>query len=248
MIVFNSLSPIAEGLYQGPRESTTVDRVVIALQKAMFEGKLNPGTPLREEMLSQRFGVSRSTIREALRVLTMDGLLTRQPNRSVLVHHLSVVEVEDIFRSRLLLESACVRTIATCPDQTLQKIAHLLEVYVLEVLADDAHRAALAHVEFHTNLVYILSQSQWLAMTERSMLRHLLLILATVHKSSEDLRHEIVLHRDLCNLCVSRRVEEALACLEEGLDESKAFAIKFTFEALKIAAMQEDSVWPSGKQ
>ena len=230
-------------LSEQPKKSTTVEKVVMALRQAMFDGNLNPGTQLREEMLSQRFGVSRSTIREALRVLTMDGLVTRLPKRSVIVHHLTVAEVEDIFRARLLLEGASVRAAETCSDQTLQDFAYAFEMYVSEVLTNDAPRAAEAHVEFHATMVHLLSQSLWLAETERSMMRHLLLIIASVHKSDDDLNQEIEAHRVLCDLCVARRIDEALVCLEKDLMEAKAFAIRFTFEAIKVVKSKDKSPW-----
>jgi len=226
------------GFKKVPKELTTVDRVVLALRQAVIDGNLNPGTQLREEMLSKQFAVSRSTVREALRVLTMDGLMKRQPNRSVVVHHLTLAEVEDIYRARLVLEGASVRAAATCSDKTLQALACLLESYVAEMTTGNPSLAAGAHVEFHANMVQILSNSKWLAETERVMMRHLLLILATVHKSGEDLRHEIQLHRDLFELCIARRVDEALACLKEGLDDSKAFAIRLTYEAISNANQQ----------
>ncbi|MDR3671774.1 MAG: GntR family transcriptional regulator [Holophaga sp.] len=230
-------------LSEGPVISTTVEKVVVALRQAMFDGNLNPGARLREEMLSQRFGVSRSTIREALRVLTMDGLVTRMPKRSVIVHHLTVAEVEDIFRARILLEGASVRAAATCSDQTLEDLRRALDRYVSEVVTHDAPRAAEAHVEFHATMVHLLSQSQWLAETERSMMRHLLLIIASVHMSPEDLNAEIEQHRVLCDLCIARRIDDALVRLEEDLMSAKAFAVRFTYEALNVVKHKDKSPW-----
>jgi DNA-binding GntR family transcriptional regulator len=180
-------------------------------------------------------------VREALRVLTVDGLLTRRPNRSVMVRHLTVDEVEDIYRARQMLEGACMRAAADCPEEILQELARVLDVYVREVHTNDPQRAAEAHVEFHTSMVRILSQSEWLAELERSMMRHLLLIIASVHRSKYSLEREIELHRSMCELCIARRIDEALTCLEDGFVESKAFAIKFTFEALMIARIKEEN-------
>lgn len=234
---------MAVGLEKKREASTTVDRVVMALRQAMFEGKLNPGTQLREEMISQKFGVSRSTVREAIRVLTVDGFLKRQPNRSVIVRHLTVAEVEDIYQARLLLEGACVRAAATCSEGDLADLSRELEVYASEVMTNDHPRAAEAHIVFHANFVRILSGSQWLAETERAMLRQLLLILATVHGRDEDLHHEMELHRNLCGLCLARKVDQALVCLKEGLDDSRAYAIRYTFEALEISRSQGERDW-----
>jgi DNA-binding GntR family transcriptional regulator len=231
------------GFVNKQKVSTSVDRVVMALRQAMFEGKLNPGTQLREEMISKKFGVSRSTVREAIRVLTMDGLMKRRPNRSVVVRHLTVAEVDDIYRARLLLEGACVRAAATCSDLAVEELARALEVYASEVMTNDHPRAAEAHIEFHATMVRILSGSQWLAETERSMLRNLLIILATVHVRGDELHHEMELHRDLCNLCFARAIDKALVCLKKGLDDSRDFSIRYTFEALEIAKSQGEPNW-----
>ncbi len=215
----------------------------MSLRQAMFDGHLNPGTQLREEMIAQRFGVSRSTVREALRVLTMDGLVTRLPSRSVTVHHLTVAEVEDIYTARFVLERASVSAAATCPEQTLQDLSEALDSYIAEVLTGDPPRAAEAHVEYHASMVTLLTRSLWLGETERSLMRHLLLIIASVHKSSDELHSEIEQHQVLCDLCRARRIDEALAFNDTCLVNSKAFAITFTFEAQKMVKNSDRSPW-----
>lgn len=218
-----------------PRKSTTVDRVVLSLSQAMFEGRLSPGSTLREERISQQFAVSRSTVREAIRVLTMDGLVMRQPNRSVVVRHLTVAEVEDIFRARMLLEGACVRAAAKCSDRTLENLLCVLQVYEATMTVSDPPAAAEAHVVFHASMVQVLSGSHWLAETERSMLRQLHLLLGMVHISGWEFQEELRVHRELCECCCARRLEAAMVNLREGLEASRAFAIRFSLEALALA-------------
>jgi DNA-binding GntR family transcriptional regulator len=218
-----------------PRKSTVVDQVVLSLSQAMFEGRLSPGSTLREEQISQRFSVSRSTVREAIRVLTMDGLVMRQPNRSVVVRHLTVAEVEDIFRARLVLESACVRAVITCPDRTLEELLWNFQVYEAAVISSDPSVAAEAHVAFHAGMVRTLSGSLWLAETERSMLRQLHLLQGTVRLSGWELQEEIRVHRELCECCAARKIEAAMVNLEKGLEASRALAIRFSLEALELA-------------
>ena len=225
----------------GEPGATAVDRVVIALRQAMFDGDLRPGTHLREQRLSEKFTVSRSTVREAVRVLTEHGLLTRRPNRSVMVRHLTVDEVEDIYRARAFLEGASISAAATCPEESLQELAKALDRYLADVHSGNPQRAAEAHVEFHATMVGVLTQSQWLADTERAMMRHLLLIIASVHRSRSSLEHEIQYHRAMCEFCLARRVDDALACLEEGFREFKSFAIRCTFEALKLAQLKKEN-------
>ena len=89
--------------------SSTVDRVVEELHRALFEGELEPGTPLRELALAEAMGVARSTVREALGTLVAEGLATREPNRGVHVTALDPASVHDVCVARSVLEVAGVR-------------------------------------------------------------------------------------------------------------------------------------------
>src|SRR3954470_24738344 len=65
--------------------ASTVDRVAEELRRAIFDGEVESGTPLREVALAASLGVSRPTVREALTMLVAEGLATREPNRGVSV-------------------------------------------------------------------------------------------------------------------------------------------------------------------
>ena len=78
--------------------SSTVDRVAEELRRALFDGEVESGTPLREVALAESLGVSRSTIREALGVLVAEGLATREPNRGVHVTEPDPDSVRDVCR------------------------------------------------------------------------------------------------------------------------------------------------------
>src|SRR3954463_9964821 len=88
---------------------STVDRVADELRRALFDGELEPGTPLREVALAESLGVARSTVREALGVLVADGLADRVPNKGTAVHEPSAEEIRDVCRARAVLETAGVR-------------------------------------------------------------------------------------------------------------------------------------------
>src|SRR3954454_6655542 len=87
---------------------STVDRVADELRRALFEGELDPGTPLREVALAESLGVARSTVREALGMLVAEGLADRVPNKGTAVHELSPEEIRDVCRARAVLETAGV--------------------------------------------------------------------------------------------------------------------------------------------
>ena len=205
--------------------STTVDRVVAMLRQAMFNGDLVPGEPLREIALSQKLRVGRSTIREALRALVTDGLVARMPNRGLMVRHLTVAEVEDIYTARHLLECGAAQAAASCSEAALGELRRAFEAYEDAAARADTAMAAWAHVEFHAVMVG-LTGSQRLAETERSLMRDLQLVISTIDRDSDDLPKEIEKHRVLTELFCARRVEEAIVQLREDLQHARTFVVR----------------------
>jgi DNA-binding GntR family transcriptional regulator len=86
-------------------ESTKADEIALQIEEAIVSGELPPGTVLRQEQLSERFAVSRTPIREALRRLAALGLVSFEPNRGVRVRTLSREELHEAFLVRAELES-----------------------------------------------------------------------------------------------------------------------------------------------
>ena len=86
-------------------ESTKADYIAVLIEEAIVSGELAPGSVLRQEQLSERFGVSRTPVREALRRLAALGLVSFIPNRGVRVRTLSHDELREAFLVRAELES-----------------------------------------------------------------------------------------------------------------------------------------------
>jgi DNA-binding GntR family transcriptional regulator len=86
-------------------ESTKADDVAVLIEEAIVSGELEPGLVLRQEQLSDRFGVSRTPVREALRRLAALGLVDFVPNRGVRVRTLSHEDLREAFLVRAELEA-----------------------------------------------------------------------------------------------------------------------------------------------
>src|SRR4051794_21810018 len=86
-------------------EGTKADELALELEQAIVRGELAPGQVLRQEELSERYGVSRTPVREALRRLAALGLVSFEPNRGVRVRTLSRDELREAFLVRAELES-----------------------------------------------------------------------------------------------------------------------------------------------
>jgi DNA-binding GntR family transcriptional regulator len=93
-----ALPPAADG-------ATLPASVAHHLRDLITEGELAPGTRLNERALGERLGVSRTPLREALRLLAADGLVTLQPNRGAQVVTLSEADVRESFEVMSGLEA-----------------------------------------------------------------------------------------------------------------------------------------------
>jgi DNA-binding GntR family transcriptional regulator len=85
--------------------STKADDIALVIEEAIVSGELSPGTVLRQEQLSDRFEVSRTPVREALRRLAALGLVSFEPNRGVRVRSVSPAELREAYLVRAELES-----------------------------------------------------------------------------------------------------------------------------------------------
>jgi DNA-binding GntR family transcriptional regulator len=82
------------------------------LKDAVRHANLQPGTPLSENRISKILGISRTPVREALQVLSQEGLVEIIPGRAITVASRSIREVLDVLHLRLLLEPELARLVA----------------------------------------------------------------------------------------------------------------------------------------
>jgi DNA-binding GntR family transcriptional regulator len=108
---------------------TSAVRVRDELHHAILEGVLKPGERLRAEALAQRFGTSRTPIREALLQLEAQGLVEVEPNRGAVVKAFDAADLRDLYEVRALLEPAAAARAATRITDT--------QITELERLCDD---------------------------------------------------------------------------------------------------------------
>jgi DNA-binding GntR family transcriptional regulator len=102
-IVYYVLVTIATG------KPTLVDEVHEALYQALIDGHLKPGGKLKLAEIAGRFGVSAAVVREALSRLTEQGLVQSNPQRGFVVTPLSVDDLLDLTRTRVLIETLALR-------------------------------------------------------------------------------------------------------------------------------------------
>ncbi|WP_262062373.1 GntR family transcriptional regulator [Streptomyces sp. STR69] len=132
--------------------TSTAERVSDILRSRIAEGYFLPGTRLSEESIGGALGVSRNTLREAFRLLTHERLLVHELNRGVFVRVLSVEDVQDIYRTRRLVECAVVRGLGE-PPYALERLAAAVTEGQLASVEDDWKGVGTANIHFHRELV-----------------------------------------------------------------------------------------------
>ncbi|MEA2468775.1 MAG: hypothetical protein QOJ57_2901, partial [Thermoleophilaceae bacterium] len=104
--------------------TSTVDALAAALRPRILEGELPAGARLREQELSDDYGVARHTLRAALRALAAEGLVKIEPNRGASVASLGAEELHDIADLRIALEVEAARLALDRGDGLLPDEVH----------------------------------------------------------------------------------------------------------------------------
>lgn len=144
-----------------PTPTSRVDSAYRKLRKAIIDGDYPPGAPLRHSELTNAFGVSLIPIREAIRRLEVERLVDSVPNKGARVAPISLDDVNDVYTTRIALESEALRR--AWPNLTptrLDAISKIREQMVERVRKDDKRFYDL-HRQVHFEL-YERSESPWL--------------------------------------------------------------------------------------
>ena len=148
-----ALSPINMS-GDGVLNATGAELVYDRLREAILRGWLAPGIAVSQVQLARELGVSRTPLREAVRMLQREGLVSGDANRMVRVAPFSIQDVEELYAARIANESLAIRL--TVPRMTADEDATLVQA--LRNMADAASGGDVDaweqhHRDFHTLLV-----------------------------------------------------------------------------------------------
>ena len=158
------------------------DEIVDRLGDAILEGQLDPGERLNERVLSEMLGVSRPPLREAIRQLEAEGLVTSVPRRGSYVRTFDGDEIRELYSVRYAIEAAAAEYVAL--DASPETIS-LLEGMLRDIeTASSQGDPAVIHMDllFHREIV-LRSKSVRLLRTWDQILRELRLALLLVDSS-----------------------------------------------------------------
>ncbi len=121
-------APITEAARISPIERPTLHSAVVSrLRDMITEGQLPPGTRIHEGQLGPQLGVSRTPLREALKVMASEGLLDLVPGRGALVRELTAKDVKDMMEVLGALEELAGRL--ACRNASSEGIAEIRRLH-----------------------------------------------------------------------------------------------------------------------
>lgn len=145
------------------------ERVYQALRERIFHGALPPNTRLVELHLASQFSVSRTPVREALKRLVAEGLVTVEPLRGMVVRDAEPREITQIYEVREVLEGLAARLAAQrASEADLGKLHLLMEMMRESARAQRWEALVQANIKFH-EVILIASGNETLCSMARSL-------------------------------------------------------------------------------
>ncbi|WP_282606136.1 GntR family transcriptional regulator [Pelagibius sp. Alg239-R121] len=177
------------------------------LIQAIEDGDLKPGDRLRETELAERFGVSRTPIRETLKQLEAQGLARHEPNRGMVIPTLEHDEINQLYMVREVLEGTAARFAAQ--HATDVEIAILQDgVAADREIIDEVDKLVASNRVFHRRLT-LASHNRYLVLQVEHMKQYLLLLDGTTFTDPDRRAGAVEEHSRLIEAVAARDLDKA---------------------------------------
>ena len=211
---------------------SVADQVASVLRQRILNGELRPGTPLQEVPLSASLGVSRNTMREATRILSLEGLLKRSVHRGVAVSQLSLKDVQEIYQLRRMLEIPAILAAKSNHTDVLPELQNALEGYEGAVRRRDWVRAVEFDLQFHSLLIRFLHNRRLESFYQR-VIGELRMGMVLVDRRHDDPGRLVPAHRKIWQLLAAGKLKQCATVLARHLDDSELRLSKVMTEISK---------------
>lgn len=132
------------------RHQTLREKILETIRDAILKGTLKPGEKVAEPELAERFGISRTPIREAFRQLESEGYLTVVPRKGAVVAALSEQDVQEFYAIKSILEGYAAELAATrLTEKNIDKLQTINEKLKTLAAEGDVKAFFRTHGEFH---------------------------------------------------------------------------------------------------
>lgn len=187
------------------------EKLYHTIKKMIFEGKLKPGDRIIETQLAKEFNVSKSPIREAMRILEKEGLVIVDEKSRVMVYQPTMKDVEEIYFCRMALESFAVELVTRiATNDELDEIEKSLQQTEQAIRDSQANDIIITLNELFHSLIIQYTQNRRLQ-KQLNDLKSLMYFFRILNTQGEN-RAEIILkqHRGIFE-CIKKREPEQAA-------------------------------------
>jgi DNA-binding GntR family transcriptional regulator len=195
-------------------------RIANLIREDILRGELLSGTSLIEAELTVSYGVSRNTLREALQLLRQQGLVSQEPNKSVRVKRISLVELKDIFVVRRVVEINALRHRSSVSLTHLDRLNAVIKREAHAIEHADWRAAGTESLRFHQEIV-ALHGSEILDQMFALLVTQLRLVFVSGKNERAFQEPWLVREAEIHRLLTENRCEEASAALEAYLNDSE---------------------------
>jgi DNA-binding GntR family transcriptional regulator len=200
---------------------TLASSVYQQLRSDILKGKLEPGSKLRLQYLGKQYKVGNSPLREALNRLSSNGLVTREENKGFRVSTASVEELEELIRTRCLLEQTALRESILSGDIDWEErvVISFHRLNRLEEAAEGTnqhrtHEWEVAHRDYHRALLSACGSNILLDFCQQmheQTLRYRSLVEVVEYRNI----HECSEHREIQTAVLARDADLAISKLHK---------------------------------
>lgn len=213
MADLSDLSPLTGAI----RPVSLHEEVASRLRTLIFERQLAPGQWVDEQALARDWGISRTPVREALKVLVAEGLVTLTPRRGCVVTEVSEDDAERLFPVMALLEGRCAHEAALhASDAELRELARLHDTLERHAAARDVEAYYRANHVFHTR-VQAVAANPWLSRATDQLRVFMRLLRGRQLQRPGRIEDSIGEHRELIEALLARDAERAGRLMHDHL-------------------------------
>lgn len=202
------------------------DLVFHTLRRAILQGYLKPGERLMEIKLANRMGVSRTPIREAIRMLELEGLVVMIPRKGAQVAKITEKDLRDVLEVRMGLEQLAVKfATQRITDEQVEELFRASRQFGKAVREDNLTQIAEADVHFH-DLVYKASGNDRLIQLLNNLREQMYRYRIEYLKVSA-IRESLVKEHDiLCEKLKERDVDGAREIMESHIGRQEEYILQ----------------------
>ncbi len=212
--------------YKCKKKRPLSDSICEVLRQDILSGKLKPGQRLMEIHYAQQLGVSRTPLREAMRKLELEGLVTIVPRRGAHVTVISKKDVEEVLEVRTVLDGlAAMLAMQHMTNQDLDALQELIRQFEKSVRLQDLDAQIKTDEAFH-EYIYMKSENERLISINHSIKDHIYRCRVLYLKDISDTAQVDQEHRALLQAFEEKDAKKVRQLSEEHVKNQKITMLK----------------------